>query len=783
MTTALRGISFIPQYLKGAARRAMLLAAALVTATVIGCGTSSADPDPRQSQPAEGELSRAQFVAQVSDYFGWYHASGYNDYWKVPLRTFSDVKASDQYGKQIENAYEENIIAPDAGGRFNPQTIMTREDAAVILAKAFFVALPADTAALNGFSDAASISAAAKPSVAALVAAGYLPGRSSTSFAPASAITASEAQAAIQAMSARSAVVVQAMPKQAAAYLTVLPDGAGSAGAGGVVADATVQKLIADRNYAPRRFIHLSTPTPGATIYYTTDGSNPATSATRQPYDVNATGHIQELVGERSGAKGPQPYRLVTWKTVAVKDGMAVSPVRTFKWNLVRPWQSQYGADVVEAGNFDPAKGPIAPKVTRMYSDYESVRAMSWLIEGPQSAIVFDALQTPWNSTDQTGGTLYDKVRTLTSKPIKVVIGHAHTDHYAQAQNFLAAGVPVYANQRSWNALAGVLATKDNIKQVNNVDEGDQFELGTAAIPLKLDVYAPPGHENSLVMLHHKESGYLFSTDFYGCTRMGTADNVNISGAREDLLLSLLMQAHSSYKRNGGKLTKLFTGHDESALPGAHVAMFQQLLQNIVDAQEAANSPTLRSSDAPRARTSIIGNMFTDLYDWAAINIGGTFGTTPYTYLSAPNAGTSAHPTIDYTQPNAHLKYAVLGNIELTGATLVGTTVTWAAPNTQVTLSDGSLWPAAGPVPNSLRNKFNPFVFSYTINVPTGTASIGLAPIPLASKVKKLTVNGNTILPGTAVQVPVANGTTITIVVTAPDGTTTETYTLTVANV
>jgi hypothetical protein len=284
-------------------------------------------------------------------------------------------------------------------------------------------------------------------------------------------------------------------------------------------------------------------------------------------------------------------------------------------------------------------------------------------------------------------------------------------------------------------------------------------------------------------MLHHKGSGFLFSTDFYGCTRMGTADNVNISGAREDLLLSLLMQDHAAYKANGGKVTKLFTGHDESPLPGSHIEMFKQLLQNIIDEQEAANSPTLRSSDAPRARTAVIGNMFTDLYDWAAINIGGTFGTTPYTYLSAPNPVTSAHPSIDYTQPNAHLKYGVLGNIGLTGATLVGTTVTWAAPNPQVTLSDGSLWPATGPVPNSLRNKFNPWVFNYTINVPTGTASIGIAPIPLASKVKKITVNGNTILPGTSVQVPVANGSLITIVVTAPDGTTTETYTLTVANV
>jgi hypothetical protein len=291
------------------------------------------------------------------------------------------------------------------------------------------------------------------------------------------------------------------------------------------------------------------------------------------------------------------------------------------------------------------------------------------------------------------------------------------------------------------------------------------------------------------MILHDKASGFLFSTDFYGCTRMGTADNVNISGAREDLLLSLLMQNHAAYKRNGGKVTKIFTGHDETPLAPSHLQRFQQLLQNIIDEQEAATRPTLRSSDAPRARTAIIGNMFTDLNDWVAIGVGGTFGVTPYTYLSAPTgtvnntAGYSAHASIDYQQPNAQLKYGVLGNIELTGATLVGTTVTWAAPNTQVTLSDGTLWPATGPVPNSLPNKFNPWVYNYTVNVPTSTMTIGVAPVPLSSKVKKITVNGNFILPGTSVPVPVSNGTVIKIDVTAPDGTTTESYTLTVASV
>jgi hypothetical protein len=168
--------------LRGVTMKLRLSTAILIALALAGC---TLVPSPVSAPSAGNELTRAQFVAQVSDYFGWHHASGYNDYWKVPLRTFADVKAEDPYGKQIENAYEEYVISPDARGGFNPTARMTREDAAVIFAKAYFLPMPSDASALNAFGDAGAISDAAKPSVAALVAAGFMAGRTRSTFAPA----------------------------------------------------------------------------------------------------------------------------------------------------------------------------------------------------------------------------------------------------------------------------------------------------------------------------------------------------------------------------------------------------------------------------------------------------------------------------------------------------------------------------------------------------------------------------------------------------------------------
>jgi hypothetical protein len=116
-------------------------------------------------------LSRAEFVATISNYFNWVHWSEYNDYAKAMPRQFSDVTFSNRYVKQIECALEENIIGPDENNKFYPDKPMTRQDAAVAYVKAFKIPESA-TNAIAGYTDAVSVSAEAKSSVNALVAAG-----------------------------------------------------------------------------------------------------------------------------------------------------------------------------------------------------------------------------------------------------------------------------------------------------------------------------------------------------------------------------------------------------------------------------------------------------------------------------------------------------------------------------------------------------------------------------------------------------------------------------------
>jgi glyoxylase-like metal-dependent hydrolase (beta-lactamase superfamily II) len=669
------------------------------------------------------KITKAKFVSKIVNYFNWPHPSEYNDIWKAPLKQFKDVKTTDKYGKQIECAYEQGIIGPDASGNFYPNSHITRQDAAVVLVKAFKI--PESNVTVR-FSDNYSIRKDTLGSVNALVNLGLMYGKTDTLFAPDEYITKEELDETFKKITSSLVAPVQALP----------------------VTNAT----------APRRYVKLYTPTPGAKIYYTTDGTEP--NAFSKVFEVEAQGHIMEMIGSRGGDSGPVPEkRDVVYKAFAVKNGMLPSSTQTFTWHLYRPAVADFQHLLIQE------KTKTSPAVYQLCNDSESVRAMAWYIEGQDRGVLLDALQTPAAVKN-----LKDYIDiNIAKKPYSVVIGHEHGDHDAQAPNFLKAGVPVYLNKRGWSAVAvagafpALISTAEEQAKVKNVEEGDVFDLGGC----KLHVYALPGHAHGNVVLQDKENGLIFSSDIYGCTRAGSADNVGVQGVKADLLLSFAQQTYSNYKKDGGKTDKLFTGHDESPLADRNLRLFEAALQQVIDKGEAGCTPTLRSNDAPRSRTTLIGDMWEDGTNWIALKINGIMGDNTE-YLTK-------NEQFNYNGPNGYLKYSVLSNIEITGGELVGKTVQWAPAGKEFDWAGKKI-----TVENSLPNKFDPWSYDYTINVPKANNSISMIPTTMSTKVKSITVNGTEVGYRSSCRVLVADGSVITIRVVAPDNVTTSTYKFTV---
>jgi len=678
-------------------------------------------------------VTRGALIARISDYFDWAHSTEYNDIWKVEPKKFSDVKTTDLYGKQIENAYEEDIIS-GLNNKFNPNDQIVRQDVAVILAKAFNIPLTNKTGIFN---DEKEIDNHAKSSVNTLASLGYMSGETSKIFGPKKALTMIEMDTIFKKITSSMVAPVQALPKTNAV--------------------------------APRRFIKLYCPTPGATIYYTTDGSEPTVKSKK--YNLLANGHISELVGSRSG-ESTSPDRDVTYKAIAVKEGYETSPVMTYTWRLNRPLTANYqNLQIMK-------KTATSPDVYRICNDAESVRAMAWYIEGPNSGIIFDALQTSASSDKN----LKTYVDTLATKPYICIIGHEHGDHWAQAPNFLKAGIDVYLNERGWSSTAAaspmgpaLFENSTDQAKIKNIEEGMKFDLGGGVV---FDTYAMPGHANGLVVLHDKKNGLVFASDIYGCTRAGSADNVGIQGLRADLFHSIAQQVYAEYKKDGGKTDHLFTGHDETPLSDTNLRLFEKAFQQVIDNGEVGCSPSLRgNTDAPGSRTTIIGDMWKDATQWCAVKLIGLIfdsseylsSTTDLTKL--PYMSDAANVGINYNGGNNYMKYSVLSYLDITGGTLVGKEIEWALP---ITFN----W--AGKeitVKNSIKNKFNPWAYDYTINVPKTNSSITLMPVTLSTRVSSITINGKEVAYKSTNNISVKDGQIISIKVTALDNTTVSIYT------
>lgn len=745
------------------------------TVSLSGCLGGGGGDDPAPVDPDTQTLTRAAFVATVADYFDWAHSSEYIDQFKTVQQTFVDVSLGvTAYAKQIETALEESLI-DNSLGFFHPEQQITREDAADIYVKAFKVPTASGNP-LSAFADLSAVSSPRLNSVKAIVAAGYMSGTSATTFSPKGTLTAGDAKAILAKITSTVVAPVQVMPKPGTT--------------------------------SPRRYVSYTTPTPGAQIYITEtfDGSepeDPTTSTKALAYDFVKIGTRPYVVFDgRAGTLAvTQPRGTVRVKAVAKKNGLAVSGVQSFIWFLNRP-----GSDVVEPAQkqTQPFEYKLvhqatatAPAVYKIYNMSESVQAYSFLILGPDRGIVFDFIQVHYLS-----GNMKPLVDALANgKPYDAILGHNHVDHVAQIGNFTtkatdgsggvaAKGGKIYTSKQDKYQLMAVAATtnagfKTAGDEAVELADGQVFELGGG---IKVTAWFAPGHEDGLVTLV-TSNGWVYATDMWACNRPYTADTTGYTGVRSDLFLSMTRQLLANYGKSitDGQILEVTNAHQEAPVKMEGVNAFVKCFQKMIDQGPSATEGSIRgginrmSMVHSDVANSNVKAMWRDK-NWMAVEIGGnpsahkdftTFSEGTSSVMTGTGLAYPCNNTIDYNTADGYKKYSVLANLEIAGGTLVGKDIHWnvAQANT------------AGSVDRKLTNKFDPWTYAYTINVPTATNSITVTPWAMSSKVTSLKVNGTAVAQGVSITVAVSAGSKITVDIVAADGVTTSSYTFTVAKV
>ncbi|MCD1258661.1 S-layer homology domain-containing protein [Paenibacillus athensensis] len=128
-------------------------------------------------------VSRAELIAMINRVFGF--TEGESD-------LFADVHASDWFAGDVAKASKAGYVSGYPGRTFRPLQAVTREEASVMLQKAFRLPALSDVQTMP-FGDEAAIQSYAKSAVRTLAEAGYLTGYADGTFKPKQLLSRAEA--------------------------------------------------------------------------------------------------------------------------------------------------------------------------------------------------------------------------------------------------------------------------------------------------------------------------------------------------------------------------------------------------------------------------------------------------------------------------------------------------------------------------------------------------------------------------------------------------------------
>ncbi|MDO4616859.1 MAG: cadherin-like beta sandwich domain-containing protein [Lachnospiraceae bacterium] len=509
-----------------------------------------------------------------------------------------------------------------------------------------------------------------------------------------------------------------------------------------------------------------------AEIYYEiAEGEDAAPEPTTDSAQFDEYQYRQiEITQPEASTDGPvsKTYNV---KAIAVEDG-EVSEVSSWNYTVT---SNPHGT--LKVGDALDWTGTAVPEVT-LIQDYDSDKM--YLVKGEDRAMVIDAGY--FDAEDPAD--LYETAREIVdddSMPIDLVIGHPHPDHVQMAFQFLCdenkeLGAGIYVNEREIDVLrdyvlqygveSGMFADEDTANaayeaQLQTLGNGDALDLGGKVF----NVIELPGHQDAGIMLFDTESGYLFTTDQVGNNRAHITDSFWMQFANltptffadsMDVYQSSLAVALERVN-SLGEVKYILTGHNDVILDGQgdYLTNLQQAVQNVIDEGEACMTPTLRTLDSidgylENTMTVVVGDRLSDV-NYVAVNVNLE------NYLS------------DGYRDGNEKTIAELCNLSVHEAGQTGNLL-WDDPNFGINVNWS--YPADGTVPVRKDN------LTFTASVESDVDSVELVPTASASNAV-ITVNGEEAVSGEACTIELTEAqTTVSIVVTAPDGETENEYTV-----
>lgn len=342
--------------------------------------------------------------------------------------------------------------------------------------------------------------------------------------------------------------------------------------------------------------VDLQCGTPGALIYYSTDGSEPTMES---PVYCRENGLIPLVSHTKAGS--PCETETVI-RAFARADGFEQSETCTFYFTVRCPDRTSYYYRVLR----------MEENHADLYclEDYDSDKM--YLLVGTKRAVLFDAGY-------DADGDLKSLLDTLCHGiPYDLVVLHGHPDHIMQANRFIDGGITCYMSDRDLPLPA---TFGYDLHASLNIDEGDVLDLGNSV----LDIYAVPGHTPGSIVAVERETGFVFSSDVFGSNRAYKPDSAWLQFDSTVNTMDRYLAAIRKFRaQTEGRVTKLLCGHNDEILDiNPYLDNLEQAVQGVVDHGEAALKPTLRSAAESFGSKwiAVQGNYQIDV-NWAAVNVG-----------------------------------------------------------------------------------------------------------------------------------------------------------------